>query len=101
MRVQQPNMTASQLHVALIKDVRSEFEHNLSQQLYLSTQAWELVKKAKEDMSKLINTAASELQENATGNNLSQKIFELTTREEKLPTTIAIDFVKNEINKIF
>src|SRR5664280_2340373 len=35
-RVSSADMTAKQLHSALLNAIRSEFEHNLSQQIYLS-----------------------------------------------------------------
>ncbi len=35
-RVSTTDMTASQLHTALLNTIRSEFEHNLSQQIYMS-----------------------------------------------------------------
>ncbi len=37
-RVSSPEITASQLQTSLLATVRSEFEHNLSQQIYMSPQ---------------------------------------------------------------
>ncbi len=42
LRVQKPNMTASQLQREMLNIIRTEFEHNLSQQIYISKQAWEV-----------------------------------------------------------
>jgi hypothetical protein len=39
-RTNTPGMTAAELHSALLTTIRSEFEHNLSQQIYMSQQAW-------------------------------------------------------------
>lgn len=99
MRIHKPELPALQLQTSLIISIREEFEHNLSQQVYVSSQAWELVRSAKEDMAKLINTAASELNVNATATDLSQKIFELSLRE-KLVTKTALEFIKNEIRQV-
>ena len=65
MRVNKAGLTAEQFHGLLISSIREEFEHNLSQQLYISFGAWELVKTAKEEMISLINTAASQLKEDS------------------------------------
>jgi hypothetical protein len=43
-------MTAPQLQSALVTAVRSEYEHNLSQQIYMSNEAWEMVKNARGTM---------------------------------------------------
>ena len=56
MRVSTPDMTASQLQSALITTIRSEFEHNLSQQIYMSPQAWEVVRNARSNTIKIINS---------------------------------------------
>ncbi len=99
-RVFKQEYAAMQLQTALIINIRDEFEHNFSQQVYLSTVSWELVRNAKEDMIKLINTAASKLNDNATATDLSQKIFELSLGE-KLATKKALECLKNEIRTNF
>ena len=101
MRVHRPDMTVLQLQTALVQAIRDEFEHNLSQQVYLSHQAWEYVKAAREETIKLINTAAANLDENATATDLSQAIFAESLNVNKLTINKAIDFVKKEIRLTF
>jgi hypothetical protein len=55
MRVYKNGMSAKLMQAELIKSIRSEYEHNMSQQVYMSNQAWEVVKTAKEETVKLIN----------------------------------------------
>jgi hypothetical protein len=100
-RVYNTNLSASQFQMTLIKTIREEFEHNLSQQVYVSSQAWELVKNAKEEMLKLINTSMGELNDNAASSDLSKKIFEKSVLTNKLPVTMAIEHLKNEIRQLF
>jgi len=101
LRVTQPAMTAFQLQTALIESIRDEFEHNLAQQIYLSSNAWELAKNAKEETIKLVNIAASKLNESATAVDLGSVIFELSARTEKLPVTTAIEYIKKEVRQLF
>jgi hypothetical protein len=100
-RVYNTNLSASQFQMTLIKTIREEFEHNLSQQVYVSSQAWELVKNAKEEMLKLINISMGELNDNASSSDLSKKIFEKSVLTNKLPVTMAIEHLKNEIRQLF
>jgi hypothetical protein len=100
-RVTQPGMTAFQLQTALIQNVRDEFEHNLAQQIYLSSPAWELSKNAKEETIKLINIAASKLNESASAIDLGSVIFELSAQTDKLPVTAAIEYIKKEVRQLF
>lgn len=101
MRNHRSDMTATQLQFVLIQTIRDEFEHNLSQQVYISQQAWDIVKAAKEDIIKLINTAAGSISENATAMQYSEKIIEMSLSKERLATNVALEFLKKEISKSF
>ncbi len=96
-----PGVTASQMQNKLLKAIREEFEHNLSQQLYISHKAWNLVKDAKEEITQLINTASHQLDDKAGSDELNKKIIELTVEKGKLQNEIALEFLKTEIQKIF
>lgn len=99
-RVHRGGMSASQLQSDLVATIRAEFEHNLSQQIYVSEQAWDEVKDAKEDMIRIINNAFSHVGSNATGIQMSSHIFEQVLKLETLPTQKAIDFLKSEAKKM-
>ena len=96
-RVSSSGMTASQLHLSLLSTIRSEFEHNLSQQIYMSQQAWEVVRNARSNMIKIINGEAEKMPANATGMSLSKQLLEKIIELEKEPTRAAIDYIKGEI----
>lgn len=101
MRTQNQNLTASQYHQELLVTIRSEYEHNLTQQVYVSKAAWEAVKRSKEEITKLINMAASQINPNEKSIELSKLILELSMRIDQLPTQIAADFVKEEARNFF
>lgn len=64
-------------HLALIQNVREEFEHNLAQQLYVSETSWQLISNAKEELIKQINLAVSNLPENAGTDQLAGVLLTL------------------------
>jgi hypothetical protein len=101
MRLQTPNMTVQQLHKEMLVLIRSEFEHNLSQQLYLSVDAWEQIRNAKEKTIKLLNMCLDGIDQNDNAIKYSQVIFEKLIEIEKSPTQEAIDFIKNEIKQLY
>jgi len=96
-RVNSPGMTVAQLHSALLATIRSEFEHNLSQQIYMSQQAWEVVKNARSNTIKIINTEFEKIPSTATGLEFSKQLLERVMELEKEPTRTAIEFIKSEI----
>lgn len=100
-RVRQPNMSAKQFQSDLITTIRVEFEHNLSQQIYISTTVWDTVKIGKEEIIKVINISASQVSSEATAVELSQKIMEILFKLEISPTQLAINQIKKEVRQLF
>ncbi len=93
--------TANNLEKELMQIIRSEFEHNLSQQVYISNASWEATVKAKEEIIKIIQVAASKTGKDATAMDLAQAILNISSQLNPLPTKIAIDSIKKEIRKEF
>lgn len=100
-RLQSPTMTARQLQMDMLSLIRAEFEHNLAQQLYVSKQAWDVVVSAKENVIKIINIAADEIEPGAPYMELSQKIIARWIVLNPTPIRTAIDFLKDEANQLF
>ncbi len=100
-RVYQKGMTPEQFHYAMISTIRKEYEHNLSQQIYVSHEAWQAVKNAKENIVKLINTAASDAAAKESIQTLSRVIVESYASVDTTPTDAAIEILKNEVQELF
>jgi hypothetical protein len=101
MRISRPEMSALQLQAALVGAIREEFEYNLSQQLYISSKAWALVRNAKEETIRLINTASMKVAETAPSSEMVRTLLELVLAEEKSAVDVALEEVKQEIRKSF
>jgi len=100
-RIQDPKMTSGFLHQALLKTIRAEYEHNLSQQIYVSTNAWAVVKTAKENVVKLVNNSADRVDKKSPSFELSKVILETMMSNNIMPTNTAIDFLKKEVSNYF
>ncbi len=101
LRVSRKEYNVFQLQSVLIKTIREEFEHNLSQQIYISNKSWEVVKKTKEDIIKLINTAAASINDDADSADLATKIIEMNLINNKPIVTPALELLKSEVSRIF
>jgi len=101
MRLHDPKKSAILLQTELLSNIRKEFDHNVAQQIFISTSGWEMVKKSKEETIKIVNVAAQSLDEKATSIELSNKIFEIVGELEELPTEITIKLMKEELQKLF
>ncbi|HTB06733.1 MAG TPA: hypothetical protein VK806_07240 [Bacteroidia bacterium] len=100
-RVLKGGMSARLFQSDLITSVRNEFDHNLSQQVYMSPEAWSMVKTATEETLRLISVAASSLPETAESTDLAQNILKISVQVKKLPGQVAIDYVKKEFSNYF
>ena len=100
-RLNSNKMTAKDLQSALISEIRSEYNHNLSQQVYMSGDAWTFVSSAVEQLISMINEAGNEVQEGATGLDLAKVIFEKSLRQESDTLKGALTYIKEEIREVF
>lgn len=100
-RVSSKGKNAAQYHQLLRQTIRTEFEHNLAQQIFVSDEAWGMVKTAKDTVLNLINRCAGELDVNSTGDDLAQLVIEQFVKLDAHPTYRAISFLKKELKTIF
>lgn len=75
-RTLSPALNYKEYQLLLLNEIRQEFEYNLSQQLYLSENAWTVAVSFKDNVITLINSAAAECQPDNKANQLAQKILE-------------------------
>lgn len=101
LRVNNPVYSARELHKILLDEIRNEYNHNVSQQIYMSEEVWNMVRNAKEDLTILVNEASQAMGPEATGLDLSRKIFELTMEKSVEPIGHALAELKKEIQQTF
>jgi hypothetical protein len=101
LRLNRPELSSTEFQSILVKAIREEFDYNLSQQLYVSAHAWELLKSAKEETISLVNRAAGTLPKDAKSADLIKVIFDLAMEKERQTSENAIDFLKHEVKKLF
>jgi hypothetical protein len=95
------DISATALKSLMIGVINQEYNHNLSQQIYISGQGWTMVKIVKEEVIAVINIAYSNLNEGATGIDLSKLIVERLMETEEQPTQKGINFLKSEVQLFF
>jgi hypothetical protein len=100
-RMSSKGMNVQQFHSLLINTIRMEFEHNLSQQIYISEEAWGLVVRSKSATVSLINKIAESLDPKAEGIELSKAILKKSMEIEVFPTHKAVVYLKAEVKRDF
>jgi len=93
--------TAAELHSLIVTEIRNEYQHNVTQQLYVSTRAWGVVKRIKDDTTSIVTNAVKALPENATGLELSKIILSHLSQLEDSPYEIGLSLVKQDMEELF
>ena len=82
-RSNQPGLNVREMQNLLVQTVRQEFDHNITQQIYVSPEAWDAIRNLKEQNLLIINQVASFLPENATGQDLNKALLEMVMQNPK------------------
>ena len=82
-RLGQQDLTAREMQLLLTQTIRHEWEHNISQQIYVSKEAWEAVLNLKEQNMLIINQVASFLPGAATGTQLNKSLLDVLIENPK------------------
>jgi hypothetical protein len=94
-------MPAREFHQLLLAEIRNEYNHNVSQQVYISEEVWDQIKNAKEDLIVTINDSANEMAPEASSLDLAKKVFEKTILKSIDPLAHALSELKKEIQRTF
>ncbi|MBK7970422.1 MAG: hypothetical protein IPK08_16600 [Bacteroidetes bacterium] len=100
-RVYEPGMTVMEFHKEVLLAIRTEYEHNVTQQVYVTNNAWNIVRTSRDELIKLVNLSLEKCNPTAPGHELSKKVFETMLQSEEFPIQKAIDQIKNEAHSIF
>lgn len=101
MRQNLSTMNCLQLQTVLLKQIRDEFEHNVTQQLYVSREAWALLCNAKESLVKLVNLSARQFETSASAIKMAEFMIKSYSESHNPPAEVAINFIKEEVKHIF
>jgi hypothetical protein len=99
LRCWKPGMDLRLLQGVMTKNIRDEWEHNLSQQVYLSPELWARIREAKDEMVNLVNSAAVTLADTTDPTRLAAGIF--ASAAQHSPTSVALEAMHKEINELF
>lgn len=99
-RVNEPGLQVKDTRLLMVRSIQAEYDHNISQQIYVSTESWEAVCNAKEQLVNLINSIAEKIDPEAEGKILDRKLLELSLHEKEFPVRTALNILNNEAKKL-
>ncbi len=100
-RIPAGDFTVRQMQAVLIDQIKTEFDYNLSQQIYVAPTAWQAVSNLKEQNIYIINQVANSLPPDAKGAELSRRIVDLLNADPQVSLhPIVLEALNFEAKKI-
>jgi len=100
-RLSATDYTAAELHSIVVNEIRNEYQHNVTQQIYVSPMAWGVIRRVKNDTLGIITNAVKGLPEDASGLELSRTILMHLSKLEENPYDIAGAMIRKDLEDIF
>ena len=101
LRVRKEGMSANELKLALMIAIQHEYEHNITQQVYVSQQLWEIIKITRDESVELVNLVAKDLNHDADGRQLALTLLNLVAQREVSAGDKALIAIKKEASTMF
>lgn len=100
-RANQPGLNAREMQLLFLESIKQEVEYNTSQQIYVSSIAWDAIKNLKDQNMLIINQVAASLPADASGTDLGRALLEFVMTQKKGAIhTVVLEALNYEAKKI-
>ena len=89
-------MTPLQVQAQLMHTIRQEFDHNLSQQIYVSDEVWSMIENAKQQTVAFVNSIAQQMPEGSSALDYAKTLITAYRTNGDTPNDIALQALRNE-----
>ena len=83
----------------LISNIEQEFEHNLTQQIYMSDECWTIIVTAKNATIQMIRR--TNMSDRVDSANKLREVIMNDLMEKQSPSAVALSYIKNEVKYLF
>ena len=101
LRVRMPGMKVRELRGVLLMAINQEFEHNVSQQLYVSDTLWQIIRMARNNTLAMVTMTGSDIDPDAPSEVLANALLQAIDEQSITPMQTAIMAVRMEAGKLF
>lgn len=101
MRTHNDEMSATTLRLTMLLNVQQEFEHNISQQVYVSDQLWRVIEATRDDLIEFITVVSEKVPKDAPSRQLRDALIGYQQQREQDPIAIAQMAIRKEAASLF
>lgn len=99
LRMKRKDLTAGDLTSLMLLTIQQEFEHNLTQQVYVSEQLWQIILMAKAQNEAFILGVGQKVSEGASGDLFMDALSQAQQERADLPLNTALKAIRTEAQK--
>jgi hypothetical protein len=100
-RLNETPYSAHEMYSLIVSEIRTEYQHNITQQIYVSDRAWNVVKRVKDDTISVVTNAVKALPETASSLDLSKTILAHMSHLQDNPYDIATNMIRKDMEELF
>lgn len=89
-------MTIPQVQQQLLRTIRLEYDHNLSQQIYVSDEVWDKIIHARDEMGAFVTAMAAGMPEGSSTLDYAQTLITAYSTNGETPNSLALSALKEE-----
>ena len=98
LRLNSPNLSAKDLQTSMMIAIQQEFEYNLTQQLYVSSNLWKIINLAKDQTVEIISQCGDKCYNTDPSQALMEKINRVTNEIKVNPIEQAKAAIRKELS---
>lgn len=94
------SLTPQQVEQQILQTIRLEFEHNITQQIYVSDELWRKIKLAQNQMSAFIITVSRQIPAGTSSVDYAKALSTAYHSNGDTPHELALDYLKKEVKEL-
>ena len=98
--IDQSEKKPQKIESKILQTILTEFEYNLSQQVYVSDDLWSMIIISKNKTISLISSVKNSLKPNAKGKDFYDSLKLVLENQEVTPSKLALNYLKKEVRNI-
>ena len=100
-RLYNSDYSARDMHQTFLQTLRDEYDHNITQQLYVHPTVWEAITRMKDQNAYIINQMAALMPPNASALDLNKKLLDFTLNNpEATLNKVVLEAIQFEAKKL-
>jgi len=92
--------SAAAMHSVMVETLKSEYDYNISQQIYVSKEVWNAITKLRDQNIYIINQLAGALPHTASALDLSKNVLEYSMTKNAELNTVILEAIGYEAKKV-